>query len=360
MKKAYSLISVGVLIAGISLALAFLSCTKDPPSPVLNPPGKAFLTRFQTIQLTGSFKNWSLDAPSMSLVGDYIWEEKVSVTAGDIGFKFLINGNGWTDVFGKVNAEKTLSGTVVRMGDVYGADLKATIPSTGVWIFRLYEDLLTYTITPSVSVTGAISGKLTFNQNTTAPFPKATLTAFKVTSQDTTTSAISESDTLTGDFVLSGLSDGNYYVKIQATAYKDSTITGITVSGGGTTNIGTIELQRVAFIGTWTSLVVAGSFAPSNWTLATSPQMALIADYTWSATISLPAGTIQFKFVTNSTWDPSYGSSSGQTGLTGPTSLVSGTGTHLTAAIPSAGNWIFILYEKGYQGDPLQAWYEIK
>ncbi|MDI6807569.1 MAG: carboxypeptidase regulatory-like domain-containing protein [Candidatus Eisenbacteria bacterium] len=361
MKKAYSLTSMAVLVAGVLFALAFLSCTKDPPSPVLNPPGKAFLTRFQTIQLTGSFKNWSLDVTSMSLVGDYVWEEKVSLTAGDIGFKFLIDGNGWADVFGKTNAEKTLAGPVERMGDVYGADLKATIPSSGVWVFRLYEDLLRYTITPSVSVTGAISGKLTFSHDGTAPFPKATLTAYKVTSQDTTTSAISESDTLTGDFALSGLSDGSYFVRIQAAAYRDTTIAGITVSGGGTTNIGTVALQRVAFVGGWQKLQLVGDFPQSNWTLAQSPYMALIADSTWSVTISLSASTIQFKFVPrgDGTWDPSYGTSSGQTGLTGPTSLVSGTGTHLTAAIPSTGNWKFVLHEKGYLGSSTQAWYEI-
>lgn len=98
---------------------------------------------------------------------------------------------------------------------------------------------------------------------------------------------------------------------------------------------------------------LTGSF--KNWDASKfvpSQSMELIDDYTWQETVTLPAGSIGFKFVIaviSGSWR-AY-THPGQSGLTSSMTLVDGgIGNEVVTTIPTAGSWTFTFYEKGPHG----------
>lgn len=102
----------------------------------------------------------------------------------------------------------------------------------------------TYILKPTVRVnpvalTGSISGSVQ---------PASAMALVTAASNADTASSYAE---VSGMFKLMGLPPGTYSVTVQATqgAYRDTTVTGIAVVAGQTTNIGTITLQSLPTFG---------------------------------------------------------------------------------------------------------------
>lgn len=102
------------------------------------------------------------------------------------------------------------------------------------------------------------------------------------------------------------------------------------------------------FASDYSSIQFLGNFNGWNIDDFENTKMALVNDYEWYMEITLSAGTIQFKFVTDRSWDnpQDFGSLSSYSGLEGYADLVSGTDTHLSADIPADGVYEIRLNEK--------------
>jgi hypothetical protein len=375
MHRRAALVALAAILA--TIAASSIGC-KDAPLSFLPPPGREHDADFENVYLAGTFTNWDasrfVPARSMNLVDDHVWQQVVTLPAGAIGFKFVIavKASGEWDALTKEGASSPLSGTLSRVSGGTGNEVKLSIPTTGDWIFTFYERGPTGVEGPSYSIVqrtkfdGRIDGVVEFSDLSVPPYPAAQVEAKRAgAGADTAVTAVTLSDTLTGAFALEGLTDGPYAVRITRQGYRDSVITGIQIAGENTVSLGRVRLPRGAFLSGWVSMFLTGDFTTPNWTPNDpAQQMTLIGDYTWQKTTMVPLTgapprTIHWKFVTDGIWDSDYGTSSGQNGLTGPTTIVGGVGTDLAAPITAAGTYTFTLHEKGYQGDPARAWYEI-
>ncbi len=100
------------------------------------------------------------------------------------------------------------------------------------------------------------------------------------------------------------------------------------------------------YITEYQSMQLVGSF--QNWQLEdTNSYMSLVDDYQWEKEQEInSAGEIQFKFVPDHSWDPAFGTTGSDTGLSGYVESVSGVGTDITAEIPESGTWLFTFNEE--------------
>jgi hypothetical protein len=355
----------------VAVVAAFTSGCKDTPSGLLFPPGQTHVSDFTSVYLAGTFTSWDASrftpSLSMKLVQDYVWQQTITLPAGQIGFKFVVGlkGSDW-DAFTH-SGQSGLTGSLTRVTGGVGNEIVTTIPTAGDWVFTFYErgptgtEGPTYSVSKKTQYAGAIEGTVEFSDIASPPYPQATVTARRAgTGGDTTVAAVTVSDTLTGAFVLSGLQDGPYSVTIARQGYRDSVVTGVQIVSEGRVSLGRVRIERGALLSAWASMYLTGDFTTPTWTPNDPSQaMTLVADYTWQATVHAPARAIHWKFVTDGAWDNDYGTTTAQNGLTGPTTLVGGVGTDLAATIPSDGNYTFTLHERGYQGNDAQAWYEI-
>lgn len=98
------------------------------------------------------------------------------------------------------------------------------------------------------------------------------------------------------------------------------------------------------YLSNYKTMQLVGSF--QGWNLD-DPEtfMELVDDWTWEKTRYFDPGEIGFKFVPDGHWDPAFGTTGPDSGLSGPVELVYGLGTEITVYIPQAGYWKFTLNE---------------
>ncbi len=370
-KRGAAVVAPMLLLVAALGGLGLVAGCKAPPSSLLSVPGKANDSVNEYVYLAGSFTNWDasrfVPALSMQLVGDYTWQQTVKLPAGQVGFKMVIAvvGGSWTAYTHP--GQSGLNSPMSLVDGGIGNEVVVSIPTAGDWIFTFYEkgphgtEGPTYTITQKTRYTGAITGVVSFSDRVTVPLPSATVEARRGGAlSDTEVVAVAQSDTLTGAFALEGLQDGTYSVRFERQGYRDSIVTGVQVVGENRVAVAPLRLERSALVSQWTYVVVTGDFTTPAWTPdAAATAMTLVADYTWSVTLAAPARRIEFKFPVNKSWATNYGATTGTTdALTGPCAAAANPG-NLSVTIPAAGNYTFVLHEKGYQGVATQAWYEI-
>jgi hypothetical protein len=105
----------------------------------------------------------------------------------------------------------------------------------------------------------------------------------------------------------------------------------------------------------FTTIQMVGDFTTPGFSIPDSPRMTLArvdGKCVWQVTVTLNAGTVLFKFVTNGRFDDpmDYGGSEAVTlavpGGPHPTLLVSGTGTAIRVSVATTGNYTFTLDEE--------------
>ncbi len=100
------------------------------------------------------------------------------------------------------------------------------------------------------------------------------------------------------------------------------------------------------YISSYQTMQLVGNF--QNWNLDDpNSYMELMSDYIWEKDENIgQSGLIQFKFVPNHNWEPSFGTTGSDTGLSGYAEVVSGLGTEIALNLPERGIWRFHFNEK--------------
>ena len=267
----------------LAILIFIISCAKEEGNPLINPPGQAYRTQYNSMQVVGDFQGWNLndfENTKMTLVADYQWEKIVYFNApqDSIRFKFVANRD-WNYAFGTQGPDTGLSGYAQPNCNGLGDHITAgPLRQAGYWKFQFNEKTLRYQITLVSTPRGKIYGVVAFADDTVPPYPEATVRVYK----DTLQVAMVKSDTLNGKYEVKNLDDGTYKLFFQATGYNPESLT-VTISGWNEVNAGTVVLTpsavgEYAFAdGPFVSITVDGNL--SDWPSAAV--MDTIGDSPW-------------------------------------------------------------------------------
>lgn len=102
-----------------------------------------------------------------------------------------------------------------------------------------------------------------------------------------------------------------------------------------------IKPPGARYLSSYQTMQLAGNF--QNWNLDDPESyMELVDDYIWEKDERFSqGGLIQFKFVPDHHWEPSFGTTGSDTGLSGYAEIVSGLGTEIALNLPEGGVWRF-------------------
>jgi len=111
-------------------------------------------------------------------------------------------------------------------------------------------------------------------------------------------------------------------------------------------NIPRITPPGSRYLSRYQTMQLVGNFQGWNLDDANS-YMELVDDYVWEKIEEFPTPLgIQFKFVPNHSWDPSFGTVETDTGLSGYAQSVTGIGNEIGLEIPEGGQWKFRFNEQ--------------
>ncbi len=257
----------------VALALALAGCAKllSPGSSarrVSTPPGQVYLTRFQTMQLLGDFNGWAIDDlehTKMTLVADWTWVKTVHLASQSIMFKFVPNQT-WDLAYGTPDDDHgALEGYALPNQSGTGNHIDAFIPEAGYWTFEFHEDNGYYRIYRAEGPPGGIAGRVVFADDSVPPYPQATVHAYNTSWAEM---ASATTDTLTGEYTLTGLEAGTYSVVATAPGYRPDTLTGIQVQDQ-VVSVEPLVLEPLG--GPIVNIVIDGVISPEeDWTLLDS------------------------------------------------------------------------------------------
>lgn len=225
------------------ILVAIMACAKEEGNPLINPPGQAHRTQYNSMQIVGDFQGWNLndfDNTRMDLVDDYKWERLVYFNAPQDSIRFKIVANrDWNYAFGTVGPDTGLSGYAEANCNGLGDHITAgPLPQAGYWKFEFNEKTLYYKISLVSTPLGKIYGKVQFEDDSLPPYPEATIRLYR----DTVSLAVAKSDTLTGDYEFRNLDDGVYKLFFDAAGYNPDSLI-VSISGWGSVNAGTVTLR---------------------------------------------------------------------------------------------------------------------
>ncbi|HOK22500.1 MAG TPA: hypothetical protein PKU94_04425 [Candidatus Hydrothermia bacterium] len=271
--------------------VSLMACAKEEGDPLINPPGQTHRTQYNSIQIVGDFQGWNLndfENTKMDLVQDYKWERLTYFNAPQDSIRFKIVANrDWNYAFGTVGADTGLTGYAEPNCNGLGDHITAgPIYRAGYWKFEFNENTLFYRISLVSTPQGKIYGKVAFQDDSLPPLPEATIRVYR----DTVSIVSVKSDTLTGNYEVSNLEDGNYRLYFEAAGYKPDSIS-LTISGWSTIDAGTVVLvpeagNEYAFAdGPFVSIQVDGNL--SDWPYTAVQDT--IGDSPWAASGDLGA-----------------------------------------------------------------------
>ena len=344
----------------LALVSAFTSgCDPNAATTLLVPTGSedGCFSDVTSLRMVGDFTSPSFSipvSPAMTLArvdGECVWQVTVRLNQGPVLFKFVTDEafDNPTDYGGSESVTLNIPGgphpTALVSGT--GTAIKATVAVTGDYVVSLNEKDLTWSaVATGPAPEGGISGTVAFSGLTTAPFPAATVEVYA----GTTRVASTTSDPTTRAFSIAGLEPGQYRVVASANCFATVEQNDVTVTTG-VTAIG--ELLLTAAASAFSTIQMVGDFTTPPFNIPISPQMTPVpGSCSWTVTVTLPAGTVFFKFVTNGNFDtpPDYGGDETVTlGVPGgphPTRLVTGTGTAIKINVAEAGSYTFTLNEQ--------------
>lgn len=265
-----------------------------------------------TIHLLGEFNGWNEalfnSDPGMVQSSGCLWRDTVDIYPAVLPepeFKFVTDKAYATPPdYGLCDggAYDALGGPVCSVGPGAPMNLVLTGADTpGRYAFKLDEDSLVYRATLAEEFTGSITGTIVYDTGLEPPFPVVTVSATR--SSETTLLATAAMDANTGVFAVEGLDAGSYTIAIEGANLRDTTIANITISTGGTFDLGTITVTEVVFQSEFTIIRIVGDF--NNWD-TTRPSMDQIQPGIWVDTLAVaakPPDNCHFmKFRTGNDW----------------------------------------------------------
>jgi hypothetical protein len=252
---------------------------------------------YTSVHITGSYttppwdSNTWAETPGMIQVAGCVWFETVTLPAGELAWKFVLNKN-WDPSYGTASGYKGLEGTTELVTGT-GTELKADIPARAEYTFILDESEIpvayrivpraeapvgsseaqtgnfkienlpngTYTIAifaegfptrrltgvqvtggetklGSISLSGAIVGRVLFEG---APSPRPTATIDVRAAGTSTVLATADTDSA---FSFSGLDTGTYDLDFEAYGFRDTTVAAVAFTEGNETNLGDVTMRR--------------------------------------------------------------------------------------------------------------------
>lgn len=347
------------ILATLSLGAALWFGCRSPVAPLLRPSGSSdgvdstCVSEFNTIHAVGDFTDpvWTIGAsPSMLKTPGCIWTAVVRFgTAGNHTFKLVTNGTfdnppdfGWNESevlrVGVEHEVKRVQGT--------GTGIVLDIPQPGCYLFTLWEKDLLFRADPTSCATGAIHGRVEFENVAQPPYPRARVQAMLHGAQ----AGADSSEATDGIFAVTELAAGTYDVLFKAFGYLDSTVAGVQV-GEAAVDVGAVRL-RAGCVSAHDSIWVAGQFTTPPFDLSVSPVMRQVEGCLWQAMVAIPSATTYlFKFVTPPGFDNpnDYGGDESQTlqiDTSYPLREVSGTGTAIKMSFPFPGSFRFVVDEE--------------
>ena len=104
----------------------------------LTPVSVGYAKNFASLNIRGTTNNWG--STPMSLVGDHLWQARVTFTGSGDGngaqrFKFDVKGD-WTQNYGDTNRD--------GVAELAGADITTTV--VGVYVVRFNDQTLAYSL----------------------------------------------------------------------------------------------------------------------------------------------------------------------------------------------------------------------
>lgn len=226
----------------VFILLTFLACAKEEGEPLVPPPGQAYRTQYNSMQIVGDFQGWNLndyENTKMTLVADYKWERLIRFNApqDSIRFKFVANRD-WNYAFGTPGADTGLAGYAQPNCNGFGDHITAgPITKAGYWKFEFNENTLFYRISLVSTSQGKIYGWVRFEDVLTPPYPIANVDMYVDTVRVRT-----NTDTL-GYYEFSNVDDGTYKLKFTATGYAPES-TFVTVSNWASVRVDTVTLKK--------------------------------------------------------------------------------------------------------------------
>lgn len=355
--------AVPASVFAFALLLALVSgftagCDPNAATTLLVPTGSedGCFSDVMSIRMVGDFTTpvWTIpSSPAMTLArvdGECVWQVTVRLNQGPVLFKFVTDDafDSPTDYGGNEKVTLDIPGGPHPTSQTKGTGtaIKVNVAATGDYSITLNEADETWTaVAVGPTPEGGISGTVSFSGLTTAPFPAATVEVYA----GTTRVASTMSDPTTRAFTISGLDPGPYRVVASANCFATVEQNDVMVTTG-VTNVGDLVLTAVA--SAFSTIQMVGDFTAPPFNIPISPQMTPgPGACSWTVTVTLPAGTVYFKFVTNGAFDspPDYGGSETVTlevpGGPHPTQLVTGTGTAIKINVAEAGSYTFTLNE---------------
>jgi len=269
--------------------------TTDVGTVVLQP---GCVSVAQTIHMLGTFNSWNeallTSDPGMNQTESCLWRDTIDiypVHSPYVEFKFVTDG-AYTTPPDYVLCEDRLEEYDSLFGPVClgeGANpqnlvmLGTSIP--GVYEVVLDEDSLQFRAFVLEEFTGGVQGTITFDTGLEPPYPPVTVDVKRA--GETTLLGSVDVDEETGAFSLVGFDTGTYDIGFSGTAFRDTTLSAVAITGGQTTNLGTVELLEVTCESEFTVIRVVGDF--NGWSTS-GPGMTQIEPCLWVDTLSAGTG----------------------------------------------------------------------
>jgi len=318
---------------------------------------------YSFIEVLGEFNGWS-PTGRMTQVEACLWQDTLTVAvtgdSADLRMKFRTDGVWDTPPdFGTCTSQSDVlplvGGAVedtVCLVTGEGTALTVRFYETGDYEFRLDEQHRTFRIALLEEVLlGTIAGTVAYADSPADP-PAATIKVYP----DGSSEIAAQTSAASGGAFSVSVAAGIYDLTVEASGYDTEGVENVTVVGNETTNVGTVELAVSVVCTPSLRIEVWGDF--NNWS---GPPATLVGECTWADTLNIGVGgdadsTYIFKFRTDGSWDPDYGSCQSYGGenylfeftgyeVTGTVCLVSGTGTGIKVKFPADASYRFELDE---------------
>ena len=291
----------------------------------------AFTGQNATMYARGSWTTgWDATSP-MKLVAPNTWQVSLALTAKAYGFKF--DTGSWTTSWGS-GADSTLA----YLGS--GNNFAYTATAAGTYVVTFNDLTLKYSVMPTIWFPVAPTGfSADANANgtsiTLAWTPSDAASSYTIYSSPDGIQAYTQLATSSvATYTATGLTTGTpYFYKVTASnalfaSAQSAAATATPALGGGPTSQYTAMYMNGNWNG-WATLTAGGA-------------MTLTATNTWTVTLTIPAGDLQFKFDTDDSWGGTANATawtSATTGMTG-TAVVSVSGAgNITIPALAAGSY---------------------